>query len=278
MKIAAAVCAVVAGMTCMALWVLQSRGIRSFALVRQAFPRTRRASPAPSPAPIHSQTVPFQPQSVRLPDNTRVELQAITWGNRHRFQTTEYDPQPVLPNDPQPTNIDALGLWIKVTRDPQGANPRAGLYPRAIRIYDDRGQEAMVCEPMTTVQPLPDASHLICLRAYPRRSREIVVEADYDSRAPTRFHIPNPQIASSPKQTPKSLPCAKQDGELEVTLDGLHPVPSLMAWSGPQERLDTILRMKKLDTLAAFHYRYQGQVDTKWTPAAALNLIRYSDK
>lgn len=273
MKFTVAACAVAAGSACIMAWLLPRLHIPNYLRAHPVSAQVRRASQgasSPRHVAIRSHSLTFEPQSARLSDNTHIELQAVTWGNQHRFQSAEYNVPPVLPEASLPTDVDALCLWITGARDPHGPNAHRDIQPGVIRIYDEAGREATTCEAMTTIKYLPHNSHLICLRAFPRRASKIVVEVVYDSRDTVRFHIPNPRIVSPPLLPTESLPGVKQDGELEVTLEGLHPIPAPMAWSGSIERLEAQARMQYLDTLAAFHYRYAGQPDANWTPAESV--------
>ena len=259
----------------MGLVCLAACAVLSMVVYKTGAMRSYPTAPIVSQPPLHvrpavvcgAQSL-FQPQTAQLPDGSHVDLLAMTVGAHHAFRRYHYDTRPIIFNAPDQVPQDSIVLWIQTRRNP-AADPHKGIYLNRLRLYDERGQAYMACEAQAEWQNLPDQIMVFCLRTYPRRTQEIRVEFTCND-TPVRFQIPNPCPVTTPPLTAEPLPIVRRNGGLEVTLEGLHPVPPVMSWSGPMERLSALTRMQGLDTLAAFRCRYQGREDVNWSPAEAM--------
>lgn len=213
------------------------------------------------------------PQKATLADGTVVTLEGVTYGRTRQFGDLSIEP-PRGGMTGRPDTQDAIILWIRGVRPATGPTARMGLQPGPLRIFDDVGKEWVNCELAASPRYLPGNRHAVVLAAWPRRSAQITVEIPYDFHisAPmtVKFRVRNPHPVTTPPFPPARAPITRRDGDLEVTLDGLHQMPSPMAWSGPSDRLELERRGQRLHTAVSFRYKFHGQPTTEWLPTEAL--------
>jgi len=221
----------------------------------------------------HVHSAPPAHQAPTLADGTVVTLEGVTYGRERRFGGMSIEQVPGM-GDATPDTQDAIILWTRAVRPAAGGNARVGLQPNLVHIFDDAGRECISYEAMAQTRYLPNNGHAFMLYAWPRRSAEFSVEISYsyDPRHPAavKFRVVNPHPVRTSPYTPTPAPITRRDADLEVTLDGLHQMPTPMDGGGPRDRMMMLSRIQYLHTMAGFHYRFHGQVTQEWLPTEAL--------